>query len=450
MKSLMERRNFLKTASVMSLGMAINPSLAYNQNFLKTRSNVSIGFIGVGNRGRHLLELICKNKNVNVPVICDINPEAIDETQKILQSNGKEKAEAFMENENSYLHILERTDIDGVIICTPWEWHVKMAVDSMKAGKYVGLEVPAAITLEGCWDLINAHEKTGTHLMFLENCCYDRETMAVLQMLRDNLFGTPLHATCGYRHSGWGSKKWLDYKADDINDPDWRMKYYLKVNADVYPTHGIGPVANWFNINRGNRFSYLTSIATKSVAMHESIIKHPEGGPNHPNAKLNWKQGDIITTMIKTINEETIIINYDLKLPRPYSRDYSLQGTGGIWSGDYLRKSIYIDGQSPQLDKWESGEAYDAFMKKYDHPLWKKHEEDAVDGGHGGIDYFMVKEFVECVMNNHAPSIDVYDAAAWSSIVPLSEESIARGSQPVSFPDFTRGQWLVREPIFGL
>ena len=450
MKSKIKRRNFLKTTSAMSIGMALSPGFVHGQSLLHTRSNVSIGVIGVGSRGRSLLNLISRNKDVNVPAICDINVDAISEAQKILQNNGKGKAKAYMENENSYLQLLERTDIDGVIIVTPWEWHVRMAVDSMKANKYVGLEVPAATTLAGCWDLINVHEETGTNLMFLENCCYDRETMAVLQMLRENLFGTPLHATCGYRHSGYGSKAWLEYRADDKNDPNWRMKYSLKRNADYYPTHGIGPVANWFNIDRGNRFSYLTSVATRSEAMHQFIVNHPEGGPNHPNAKLNWKQGDLVTTMVKTINGETIIINFDTKLPRPYSRDYSLHGTKGLWSGSYKEKSIYIDGQSPQHDEWENGKAYDAYMEKYDHPLWKNGAEDAKTGGHGGIDYFMIQDFIKCVRQNLIPPIDVYDAATWSSIFPLSEESIAGGSQPVFFPDFTRGQWIIREPSFGL
>jgi hypothetical protein len=320
----------------------------------------------------------------------------------------------------------------------------------MKAGKYVGLEVPAAITLEGCWELVNVYEETGSPLFFLENCCYDRETMAVLQMVRDGLFGIPVHATCGYRHSAWGSRSYLDFKGDSSDETYWRNQHYLNRNADLYPTHGIGPVAHWFNIERGNRFLYLTSVSTKSKGIYEYLKSHPDGGPENPNSKLDWKLGDIVTSIIKTSEEETIIVNFELNLPRPYSRDYSLHGTRGLWSGQYRGNSIYINGKSPHANQWETGEDYDEYMKKYDHPLWKNHEADAKNAGHGGIDYFMIRAFVECVSQKLYPSIDVYDAATWSVIVPLSEKSILGGGEPVLFPDFTKGQWMVRKPSFGL
>ncbi len=445
-----ERRNFLKTTTAAGVGLALGPKFVFGQNLLSDKSTASIGVIGVGSRGRHLLSLISLRKDTKVTAICDINSNALDATQSILERNGQEKADVYTGSNDSYKRLLERKDIDGVVITTPWEWHVPMAVDAMKAGKYVGLEVPGAITIEGCWDLVNVHEETGTHLMFLENCCYDRETMAVLQMLRDDLFGIPLHATCGYRHSGWGSRSWIDYKNDASDKIHWRKPHYLNRNADLYPTHGIGPVANWFDINRGNCFLYLTSVATKSKGIYDSIKSHPEGGSEHPNAKLDWKLGDIVTTIIKTAREETIIINFELNLPRPYSRDYSLNGTKGLWSGEYMRRGIYIEGRSPKPHQWEAGESYDAYMKEYDHPLWREQAESAKEGGHGGIDYFMIQDFVDSVKQNQHPPIDVYDAATWSSIVPLSEKSILGGSEPVFFPDFTKGNWIINKPSFYL
>lgn len=448
MDTLLNRRDFLGTVSAATIGMAVPSGFASPQKITGRNETISVGVIGVGARGRYLLDLLSSHPKVHVAAICDIDAEAIEKTQKILVEKGKAKAEAYTGDVRSYQQLLEKNDIDGVLVATPWEWHVPMAVEAMKAGKYVGLEVPAATTIEGCWDLVKTHEETGAHLMFLENCCYDREALAVLNMLRDGIFGTPIHATCGYRHSSYGSKSWLDYKAGSKNETDWRKKYSLKQNADLYPTHGIGPVANWFNINRGNRFSFLTSVASKSAAIRESIMNHPEGGPDHPNARLDWKQGDIVTTIIKTASGETIIINYDTKLPRPYSRDYGLQGTNGIWSGTFNSRSIYINGRSPKKDQWEVGKAYDAFFAEYEHPIWKKDSQEAETAGHGGIDYYMIQDFVRCMVDNKKPPIDVYDAAAWSAIFPLSEMSIASGSQPVFFPDFTNGRWLDADVVF--
>lgn len=444
------RREFLKNTTAAGVGVACSPGLLFKQLSTAKLPEVSIGLIGVGSRGRGLLSLLAKYNNVKIPAICDINSEAIALTQVILSKNGKAKAEEYTGDDYVYKKLLDRKDIDGVIIATPWEWHVTMAVDSMEAGIYVGLEVPAAITVEGCWKLVNAHEETGSQLMFLENCCYDRETMAVLMMIREGLFGTPVHATCGYRHTIWGSRSFIDFKGDPSDKIHWRNQHYLNRNADLYPTHGVGPVANWLNINRGNRFLYLTSTSTKSKGIYEYIKNHPDGGHNNPNFKLDWKQGDVVTTIIKTSKDETIIVNFELNLPRPYSRDYTMHGTRGIWSGEYMRRGIYIEGKSPQVHQWETDDAYDAYMKKYDHPMWKNHEADAKSAGHGGIDFFMIRTFVECVSKKLHPPIDVYDAASWSVIVPLSEKSILGGSEPVFFPDFTKGQWIVRKPSFGL
>ncbi|MBS3770263.1 MAG: Gfo/Idh/MocA family oxidoreductase [Bacteroidales bacterium] len=448
MKNNVNRRNFLKTTTVAGLGLAFTPGSALGKSSYGSQNNVSIGFIGVGGRGRSHLGLISQRKDVVIPAICDIDSEAIAKTQKLLKDNGLEEAETYTDHEYAYRKLLEREDIDGVLIATPWVWHSPMAVDAMKAGKYVGLEVPAATTLEGCWDLVHAHEESGTQLMFLENVNYAREVLAVLQMLRDNLFGTPVHATCGYKHDLRGVKfEGAEFGKNTSGESRWRTQHSLKRNADLYPTHGVGPVAKWFNINRGNQFEYLTSVATKSAGLNEYIVS--QGGSDHPNAKLDWELGDIVTTIIKTANGESIVISHDTNLPRPYSWGFTLHGTGGVWNGQYEGRRIYIEGKSKH-HQWETGDDYDAWMKKYDHPLWKKYEKAAREAGHGGIDYFTDRTFVECVKQNAHPPMDVYDAAAWSSITPLSEKSVSLGSQPVNFPDFTGGRWIHREePIFG-
>ncbi|RNC66797.1 Gfo/Idh/MocA family oxidoreductase [Proteiniphilum sp. X52] len=453
---MLNRRDFLKTAAATGVGLAVATEQVFPRSSRKTptpkaKENVSIAVIGVGNRGRHLLRLAAVQPGVKIGAICDVNPKAIEEAQKVLAQNGYQAGSVpvYTGGEYAYRDLLKRDDIDGVIVATNWDWHMPVALDTMRANKYLGLEVPGARTVEECWELVNTHEETGTNMMLLENCCYDRECMAVLKMLREGIFGIPMHATCGYRHSAWGSPKWLQ-PVDVKTTTEHFVKYAALRNADQYPTHGIGPVANWLDINCGNRFLYLTSVATKAKTINEYVKNHPQGGPDHPNASYNFKQGDIVTTTIKTYRGETIIVNYDNYLPRPYSRDYSLQGTNGIWEGLYRSRGIYIEGKSPKHHQWEKGDEYDKYMKEYDHPVWKDHYEKAQNAGHGGIDYFTIKDFVTCVKGNLYPPIDVYDAATWSVIIPLSERSIANGSTPEFFPDFTRGKWETREPYFGV
>jgi predicted dehydrogenase len=354
--------------------------------------------------------------------------------------------------------MLERDDIDGVIISTPWRWHTIMAVASMKAGKYPGLEVSAANTIEECWDLVNTSEETGVPCMLLENVCFAREAMAALRMIREGLLGEIVHATCGYRHdlrrvkfndgiSPYGDG--VEFGDKGVSEAKWRTQHSLERNGDVYPTHGIGPVANWLDIDRGNRFVSLTSTATKSVGLHDYIVNHAKGGEDHPNAKLKWKLGDIITTVIKTARGESIVLTHDTNLPRPYSWGFTAHGTRGVWCGQFEGRRIYIEGKS-NPHEWETGDDYDKYMKEFDHPQWKIEEEKAAGAGHGGIDYFTIKSYLDCVKEGIQPPIDVYDAATWSAITPLSEASIEGNGAPQEFPDFTRGKWKSNKPIFGL
>ena len=322
-----------------------------------------------------------------------------------------------------------------------------MAVDAMKAGKYVGLEVSAATTLKGCWDLVKTHESTGTHLMILENVNYRRDVMAVLNMVRQGVFGELMHFRCGYQHdlrfvkfndgkTAYG--KGAEFGEKGISESKWRTQYSLDRNGDVYPTHGLGPVAVMCDINRGNRFVSLTSHATKSRGLHNYIVQ--TGGEDHPNASLEFKLGDVITTTIDTANGETILITHDTNLPRPYSLGFRVQGTKGLWEVDGNR--MYIEGET-EGHKWESA---DFWLDKHDHPLWVKFGEYAEGSGHGGMDFFVLNAFVESAKRKVAPPMDVYDAAAWSAVTPLSEQSIAQRGAPQEFPDFTGGQWKTRNP----
>jgi predicted dehydrogenase len=327
-----------------------------------------------------------------------------------------------------------------------------MAVDTMKAGKYAGVEVSAANTLEECWDLVNTYEETGMPCMILENVCYRRDVMAVLQMVREGMFGELIHLQCGYQHDlrevkfNDGKQPYgggVEFGEKGFSEAKWRTWHSVHRNGDLYPTHGVGPTANYVNINRGNRFVSLTSTATKARGLHKYIVDN--GGEDHPNADVEFKLGDVITTVITTANGESILVQHDTNLPRPYSLGFRVQGTEGIWMD--LNDSIYLEGVSSDAHRWEDAQPY---LHKYDHPLWKKYEHKAVGAGHGGMDFFVIHAFIESIKRGVDTPLDAYDAAAWSAVTPLSEQSIAMGNAPMEFPDFTRGRWMNRRPVFAL
>ena len=445
----LRRRDFVKTTALGGAALTLAPSFSYGRSSSKKPQKVAIGFIGVGGRGRSHLRNIMKRDDVVVPAICDIDPKAIELAQNIIVKSGRPRAAVYSDSDYAFLKMLERDDIEGVIIATPWNWHTPMSVAAMKAGKYAGVEVSAATTLSECWDLVNTYEKTGVPTMILENVCYRRDVMAVLNMVRQNVFGELTHMRCGYRHDLRGVKfnPGVTFGEGAKGEARWRTQHSLKQNADLYPTHGVGPVATWLNINRGNRFLYLTSHATKSRGLHRYIVRNPAGGPNHPNAKLKWRLGDVVSSLITTYNGEMILVTHDTNSPKPYSLDFSIQGTNGLADFDINRQRIYIEDKSPKHDQWE---AMNEWLTKYDHPLWKKYGEYAAGSGHGGMDFFVDHAFVETVKRKVDPPLDVYDAAAWSCITPLSERSLAEGSAPQYFPDFTRGRWINRKPVFAL
>lgn len=452
----LNRRDFLKTATIAGAGIAIapniisaNPKVRFQRS--KPNGKLNIAFIGVGGRGRGHLKNVSNYDDVEITAICDVDPEAIPKAQKILRDYSRKEAEVYTGDDYAFMKMLEREDIDGVIIATPWLWHTSMAVAAMRAGKYPGVEVSAANTIEECWDLVNTSEETGVPCMILENVCFAREALAALKMVREGLFGEIVHSTCGYQHDLRGVKfnPGVEFGKDAKGEARWRTEHSLKRNGDLYPTHGVGPVATWFDINRGNKFASITSVATKSTSLHNYIVNHPKGGKDHPNAKLEWQLGDIVTSTIKTANGETIIISHDTNLPRPYSWGFTLHGNEGVWGGEYEGRRIYIEGKSPQ-HQWETGAEYDKYFQKFDHKMWKEEAAKAEGAGHGGIDFFTIKSFLESVRAEVQPPLDVYDAAAWSAITPLSEVSVASNGAPQFFPDFTRGKWMTNKPIFGL
>lgn len=442
------RRNFIKQTAIVGTGISLAPHLTLGNSLISENDKLNVGLIGVGLRGTNHLSNLLQRNDVNITAICDIDERRNTIALDLISKAGYKKPKVFAKNEYDYRNLLALQEVDAVIISTPWLWHTRMAKDAMLAGKYAGLEVSAANTMEECWDLVNTHEETGTHLMILENVCYRRDILAVLNMVKQNVFGELLHFRCGYQHdlrfvklndgkTAYG--KGVEFGEKGISESAWRTQHSLLRDADVYPTHGVGPIATMCDINRGNRFVSISSMSSKGVGIHNYIVKH--GGEDHPNAKLKFKQGDIITSMIETSNQETIIVTHDCNSPRPYSLGFRVQGSEGIWEVDGNR--IYIEDKAEKPHRWDNASPW---LEQYDHPLWKKYGDYAAGSGHGGMDFFVLQAFVESAKQNIAPPMDAYDAAAWSAITPLSEVSIANGGEVQDFPDFTRGNWVKRKP----
>lgn len=453
----LNRRDFLQRSTLAGIGLAGTGTTAFSAPAIAksglSKSKINIGIIGTGLRGQSHIDLLLRRDDCAITAICDINQQMIDSSLALFKEMSKPAPKVIGLGERDYLQMLEDETLDAVLIATPWRWHTEMAVAAMQAGKYVGMEVCGGFSLDECWQLVNTHEATGSHLFFLENVCYRRDVMAVLNMVRQDLFGELLHLEGGYQHDLRGVKfndgqtpydSGVEFGDKGFSEAKWRTHHSIYRNGDLYPTHGVGPLAQYIHINRGNRFLYLTSISSQSRGLHEYIVHHPKGGPQHPNASIEFRLGDVVTTLIKTSQGQSVLLSHDTNLPRPYSIGFRVQGTKGLWMD--VNQSLHLEGKSP-AHRWESTKAY---FETYDHPLWKKYESLAEGAGHGGMDWFLIHDFVECVKENRVPPFDAYDAATWLAITPLSEQSIAAGSQPMPFPDFTRGRWMHRQMNFAL
>lgn len=412
---------------------------------------VKLGYIGVGARGMTHITAALLRDDVEIVAICDTQESSLKICREKIAKSGKKAAAEFTGGVDAYKKLLERKDIDAVIICTPWQFHHQQSVDAMKAGKYVGCEVIAGLTVEEHWDIVNVSEKTGIPYMTLENVCYRRDVMAVLNMVRQGLFGELVHAEGGYQHDlrnvlfnngkqyyGGG----VEYGPDALSEAQWRTQFNIDRDGDLYPTHGAGPVMHYLDINVGNRFTGLVSFSSKARGLAGYVN---EQAPGHPNSRINYKNGDVVQTMIQCANGETVLLTHDTHLPRPYSLGFRVQGTNGIWMD--VNKSIYIEHKAKENDEWEPAQTW---LDKYDHPLWKKYEHQAEGAGHGGMDWFVFNAFVESVKQKKQTPIDVYDSVTMSVIAPLSTESVAKGNKTLEFPDFTRGKWKTRKNTFAL
>ncbi|MBL7736375.1 MAG: Gfo/Idh/MocA family oxidoreductase [Chitinophagaceae bacterium] len=444
------RRKFVKNVSLTAAGLSVLQPI---RSFAGTAAEkVRLGFIGVGLRGQSHLTMALNRNDVEVVSVCDIDPRMLQMAREVVQKSGKKMPAVFTGDNYAYRKLLAAKNIDAVVIATPWEWHTPMILDSIGAGlKYVATEVVLGITLEDHWEVVRAAESNQANVMMLENACYRRDILAVLNMVRQGLFGELMHLQGGYQHDLRGVKfndgktpynSGAEFGEKGFSEARWRTNHSVHRNGDLYPTHDVGPLAMLIDINRGNRFESLSSFSTKSRGLHNYIVK--KGGENHPNAQQRFKLGDIVTTQLKCANGETVFLQHDTNLPRPYSLGFRVQGTNGIWMN--LNNGIFIEGQSKyDHEHWDDAKTW---FDKYDHPLWKKWGAEAQKTGHDGIDFFVLHAFIESVKRKTPTPMDVYDAASWSAITPLSESSIALGNETVSFPDFTGGQWINRKNDF--
>jgi predicted dehydrogenase len=438
------RRDFLKGAAA-SAGVAMGVMAIEGCSGLtrvgpaatvpafKPREVVRIGFVGVGGMGTNHCNNLLKIEGADLRAVCDIVPEKVANVQKLAEQAGKPTPVGYSAGPWDFKRMCDREDLDLVYTATPWEWHTPVCIYAMKSGKHAATEVPAAMTLEECWQLVETSEQTGRHAIMMENCCYDRSEMMVLNMVRKGLFGAIVHAAGGYMHD------LRELKFSGAGEGLWRRAHGWKLDGNLYPTHGLGPLAWYTNINRGDRFDFLVSMSSAARGMQAYAAEHFP--PEDPRRKEQSVLGDVNTTLMRTVNGVSIMLQHDTNLPRPYSRINLVQGTKGIFRG--FPDQIYIEGRSKQHE-WESPDTY---QKEFAHPLWVTMQEKAKGAGHGGMDFIEDYRLVNALRRGWYPDLDVYDAATWSAVVDLSVKSVAGRSRPVDFPDFTRGKWKTAQPI---
>lgn len=394
---------------------------------------VRVAIIGLGMRGLDAVYRYTFLEGVKIVAIADIVPAKVDSAQKVLKRRGWPAAAAYTDT-LGWKSICERNDVDLVYICTHWDLHTPIAVYAMEQGKHAAIEVPAALTIDECWQLVNTSERTRKHCMQLENCNYDFFEMATLNMAQKGVFGEIVHAEGAYIHD----LRWLNF----MEEKDggywnwWRLKHNRTEDGNLYPTHGLGPIAHALNIHRGDKMDYLVSVSTDQFGM--TAYAKEKFGDTSAFAKMEYKKGDHNTTIIRTAKGKTMIIQHDVTSPRPYSRIHMLSGTKGF-AQKWPKTGIALE---PNGHSYLSDVQLDSVLKLYEHPIVKEVGKKAKEvGGHGGMDFIMDYRLIYCLRNGLPLDQDVYDAAEWSAVIEASRHSVENGGIPVKMPDFTRGAW---------
>lgn len=395
---------------------------------------LNVGVVGLGGRGYNLMEdILLPRENVDVVAVCDLYEDRTQQAaEKVKEVKGNDPFAT-----QDYRELLEQ-ELDAVLVSNSWEQHLPVTLLAMEKGIFPGVEVGGAYSVHELWQLIDTYERTGTPVMLLENCCYGREELMVMRMVREGLFGEIVHASGGYLHD------LRDEVAFGRENRHYRLDNYRHRNTENYPTHELGPIAQILNLNYGNRMLTLTSTASRAAGMNDYLERTQ--GADHDLARTPFRQGDIITTVIKCAEGETIVLTLDTTLPRFYSRGFTIRGTRGMYTED--NNSVFLDGVNDKhhftwREHWNNAKEY---QEDYEHPIWKSYLDEGIKGGHGGMDWLVFDAWLEAAENGTEAPIDVYDMASWMVISTLAEDSIAMGGHPVAIPDFTKGMWMKRKP----
>lgn len=391
--------------------------------------SVRIGIVGTGLRGRSVLGELLAIDGAKIVALCDVAPGKLALASKMVSDAGQAAPALLGDGDHAFEQLVSRDDVDFVYTATPWEWHVPVLLAALAAGKHCGSECPIGTTLRDLWALVDASERSRRHCLHLENCNYGETEMLVNRMVHAGIFGEVLHVEAAYLHD-------LRHILFEHRDEGlWRRAWHTRANANLYPTHGLGPVSAYLDIHAGDRFDYLVSAGSPERGLE---LYREATVPDHadPRWREKYVTGDHNTAIIRTVRGRTVMLQHDVSNPRPYTRHNRVQGTKGAFE-DYPPR-VYVEGQAGG-ERWA---AIDEWKQEYTHPLWASVGELARrNGGHGGMDFVMAYRLVQCLRDGLAPDSDVYDAAAWSAPFPLTEMSVAKGSAPMKFPDFTRGGW---------
>jgi hypothetical protein len=429
----LHRRDFLRiggvavAAGTFARDTVAQPAATNGPYAAPPLETVRIGMVGVGLQGSSHVENFLKIPGCRITAVCDVRPERTDWATKAITAAGHPAPTAYARGPRDFERLCETEDLDLVFTATPWEWHVPVMLAAMTNGKHAATEVPAAMTLDDCWAIVEAAEKHRRHCVMMENCNYDRPEMMVFNIVRQGMFGEIVHAEGAYLHD------LRQIKFEKKDEGLWRRAWATKLDGNPYPTHGLGPVANCLDINRGDRFDYLVSMSGPSRGLQDWAREHfPDDAPER---KERYVLGDVNTSLIKTALGKTVMVQHCTNLPRPYSRINLVQGTKGMFQGYPHR--LYIEGRG-KPHQWVD---MLAVRDEFDHPLWKELEQRAAGAGHGGMDYIEDYRLIKCLREGVPTDMNVYDAAALSAVVELSVQSTAKRARTVDVPDFTRGRW---------
>jgi hypothetical protein len=437
----MDRRDFLKLSgtAVAAGALAARKTASVDAQAATALltappiDTVRIAYVGIGGQGSGHVRNLLKIPGCRITAVCDLRRERTEWATKAIRGAGHPARAFYTRGPRDFERLCETEDLDLVYNATPWEWHVPIMLAAMKNGKHAATEVPAAMTIDDCWAMVESAEKHRKHCVLMENCNYDRMEMMVYNMVRKGVLGEILHAEGGYLHD------LRSIKFADEGEGLWRRAWAMKLNGNLYPTHGLGPVANCLDNNRGDRFDYMVSMSGPSRGLQDWAAEHVPA--DSPKRKERYVLGDVNVSLIKTARGRTIVVEHCTNLPRPYSRINMVQGSKGLFQG-YPNRA-YIEGRG-KADEWVEAQQ---MLAEFEHPLWKEIAETAKGAGHGGMDFIEDYRLIKCLRDGQPTDFDVYDAASISAVVGLSVESVGRKSAPVDFPDFTRGRWKTAPPL---